>query len=553
MEQVRLILAVFLSAAILLTWQHFFGYRYNQDHSTLHQDSSDHKMSVSAVTKHRDILNRDTALEEDFRDGNRIEINNEHVTCSINLTGAKIDDLSLQQYANDIDSDAKVILLSPHNTQNAYFTEFGWLSNDKDLDVPTRNTKWHLLKKHSAREITLYWDNKDKIRFLIDIKLDDNYMFEITQRVENLSEEHLTLYPYTSIARSFAGTDTLGATMVHEGAIASLDNKLFEYTFSDLKDETVEKNQQNGWLGFSDKYWLVSLIPNHNERFNTKIFAQNGKYQADLLKSKISVAPGQTISDTMHIFAGAKKIDLLHRYQDLYKIQLFDRAVDFGILYFITKPIFMLLNYFYGVVGNFGIAILILTVFFKILLFPLAYKGFVNMNKLKALQPHLAQIKERHTDDTVAFQKALMALYKKETVNPMSGCLPLLLQMPIFFALYKVLSVTIEMRHAPFFGWLQDLSAQDPTSIFNLFGLLPLSLPSFLMIGVLPISMALTMHLQQKLNPAPTDPIQAKVMNFLPLVLLFVFSSFPSGLVLYWTWSNILSIIQQIVIKKMTS
>ncbi|MDJ1304794.1 MAG: membrane protein insertase YidC [Candidatus Midichloria sp.] len=547
MEQFRLVLAVILSTAILFGWQYFSP--IPSPKSTEISATADNQINISPELNIV-AINQDKAeiLKQDFEQSKRIRIFNEYVSGSINVQGARLDDLILLKYRKNLSTKDKVVLLSPQNTQKSYFAEFGWLSTNNKFDLPNNKTIWKIDDISSLNSANLYWINNQGIKFTIKITLDENYLFDINQGIENTSSEDIIVYPYTSVNRSYGQNES--NAIVHEGAIAVFDNQLTEYSFSDLKEESIEKKQQKGWIGFSDKYWLVSILPNPNALFNAKLTGFGNKYQADILKNKITVPPGQSFNNTVRLFAGAKNIDLLHQYQNQYHIPLFDRAVDFGILYFITKPIFLLLNYFYNVVGNFGVAILILTIFIKILLFPLAYKGFVNMNRLKVLQPQLATIKERYGNDAVAFQKSVMELYKKEKVNPMSGCLPLLLQMPVFFALYKVLSVTIEMRHTPFFGWIKDLSAPDPTTIFNLFGLLPWSVPSFLMIGVLPILMAITMHMQQSLNPAPADPTQARVMKYLPLIFLFVFASFPSGLVLYWTWSNILSIIQQIVIKR---
>ena len=341
--------------------------------------------------------------------------------------------------------------------------------------------------------------------------------------------------------------------ILHEGAISVVNGKLEEVTFDDIiSDKKVVYENNSSWIGFSDKYWLTALIPSfqNKARFSEFDSVSGNRFQVDQMSAPINIKKSEFAEATTLFFAGAKELEVLDNYQDDFGIALFDRSVDFGILYFVTKPIFILLNYFHKFSGNFGIAILLLTVVIKIGLFPLAYKGFKGMNKLKDLQPMMAELKEKYSGDAIAFQQATLALYKREKVNPMAGCLPIILQMPIFFALYKVLYVTIEMRHAPFLGWIKDLSVPDPTSIFNLFGLLPWSVPSFLMIGVLPILMALTMFVQQRLNPEPTDPMQAKIMKMLPLIFLFMFSSFPSGLILYWAWSNTLSILQQLFIKQ---
>ena len=548
-----MIVAIVLSTLILLLWQYFFPPAEQMQPSANKSDVAVASSSNHISDHYSEVEDRETTIKSGFEKNIRANFGNDYISGSVNLEGARLDDLILNKYNQDLSGDEKVILLSPRSSEKAYLAEFGWVKNNTaNIDLPNSKTIWAVEdKKHNS--IKLAWQNEQNIKFKIQIDLDDKYLLHITKTVANLSSENVELYPYTSLYRAY-GVTTSNA-MVHEGAITVLNNHLQEFSFDDLKSESFDSKQQEGWIGFSDKYWLVSLIPSHNTTFDSKIsYIHSGKggYQADMLQNKIFLSPGQSVSDSLNLFAGAKNIDLLHYYQSKYNITLFDRAVDFGILYFITKPIFLLLNYFYHLIGNFGLAILLLTIVIKILLFPLAYKGFVNMNKLKVLQPKIAVLKERYGSDPMAFQKEVMSFYKKENVNPMSGCLPILLQMPIFFALYKVLSVTIEMRHAQFFGWLKDLSIQDPTSILNLFGLIPIDLPGFLTIGILPLCMALTMQIQQSLNPAPTDPNQARMMKFLPFIFLFLFSSFPSGLVLYWTWSNILSILQQIIIKRIT-
>jgi YidC/Oxa1 family membrane protein insertase len=554
MEQFRLVLAVIISTLILLCWQYFFdskGPRNDINHSISSGISSE--IVEDADSNYEDAdADHFKAIQKDYDQSTRVSIQNEYVMGSINLKGAKIDDLVLKRYNRELGSNEKVTLLCPKGSSESFYYRFGWLASDKRMQLPDDKTIWNIEANSTETNVRLYWVNVHGVKFRISFELGEDYMFRVLQGVENNSDRDVIIYPYSSINRK-KGESGDSSSIVHEGALLVLNDKLTEIDFKDLSEESIEKKQQRGWVGFSDKYWLVALLPDSNSIFNTKITGTGKIYQLDVLKNKIVLEPGQSMQEATNVFAGAKNIDLLHKYQSEYNLSLFDRAVDFGILYFITKPIFLLLNYFYKLVGNFGIAILLLTVFIKLLLFPLAYKGFVSMNKLKVLQPRLVLVKEKYGQDAQGFQKAMIDLYKKEKVNPVSGCLPLLLQMPVFFALYKVLSVTIEMRHAKFFWWLEDLSAKDPTSIFNLFGLLPWEAPSFLVIGVLPILMAITMHLQQSLNPAPTDPIQAKVMSLLPLIFLFVFAPFPSGLVLYWVWSNILSIVQQIVIKRLVN
>lgn len=547
----RILLAAIISFAIIAGWQYFFV----APMQPVHQE-----IQVSKTTPVEKAENKIKTREESIANtaGERIKLENSYLVGSINLRGARIDELMLLNYKENIeDNSPNVALLSPGDTAYCYLATFGWLSDDEDLELPKTNTLW-LTDQSSLipdKPIKLYWTNSTGVKFIIEIALDDKYMFTIKHKVENSSDKQIIISNYATINRTRGSTATENM-ILHEGAIGVVNGQLQEITFSDLeKNKTDKLAAANGWLGFSDKYWLTAFITNH--AFEGKINSYSSqtfnfpKFQLDVISQKQSISPGDkaNIAD-YKFFAGAKNLKILDYYENTENIPLFDHAVDFGILYFITKPIFMLLNYLYSFLGNFGLAIMLLTVIIKAALFPLAYKGFCSMNKLKELQPQLMRIKESYRNQPEAFQKAMVELYRKEKVSPVSGCLPIILQMPVFFALYKVLYVTIEMRHAPFALWLRDLSAPDPTTIFNLFGLINWQPPSFLMIGVLPILMSLTIFIQQKFNPQPTDPNQAKIMQLLPIIFLFMFSSFPSGLLLYWTWSNILSILQQGLIKK---
>ena len=360
---------------------------------------------------------------------------------------------------------------------------------------------------------------------------------------------------YGLINRKYIAVEK-AVNILHQGPIGCIDENLKEYSYDDIKDKKSEKFAASkvDWIGITDKYWLSSLIPdkssNYSSNFNYALKQGTERYQVDFISPVQIIKPGENFSIKSRIFAGAKKVDLLDKYEKQYDIKLFDRAIDFGWFYIITKPVFYAMNFFYGYVGNFGVSILIVTVIIKLLMFTLANKSYRSMKKMKNLQPEIDRIKNLYSDDKARLNQEIMALYKKKKVNPVAGCLPILVQIPVFFSIYKVLYVTIEMRQAPFYGWIKDLSAPDPTTIFNLFGLLPFSLPSFLMIGAWPILMAITMFLQQKMSPEPADPMQAQVMKFMPLIFLFMFSSFPVGLLIYWSWNNILSIIQQYYINK---
>lgn len=489
------------------------------------------------------LQERDIALSAN----KRVLIENNKLRGSINLQGARFDDLVLTNYQ---ENNQYVALFSPSIAKQAHFAEFGWVA-DKEIALPNANTLWQSSHKmlQPGQEIELFYINPQQIRFSIFITLDQDYLFTVKQQISNHGKTELMIHHYASLSR--AVPSTTDNAILHEGPIAVVDNTLQEMKY--LQNEKQKITGKTDWLGFSDKYWLTALAPQYNVKYaelhGVRKYQQQ-RQQINYISEAVTITPGAKHSVTQNLFVGAKELVVLDRYTD--NIPLLDRAVDFGVLYFITKPIFMLLSFFYGQIGNFGWAIVILTVLIKILLLPIAYKGFQGMNRLKDLQPKLMALKEKYPDNPQALQKEMLALYQKEKVNPVSGCLPILLQIPIFFALYKVLYTSIEMRGAPFIGWIVDLSAPDPLTPLNLFGLLPWTMPGLLHIGVLPICMAFTMYVQQRLNPEPADPIQAKMMRLLPVIFLFMFSSFPAGLVLYWTWSNILSIAQQIWIKRIT-
>ncbi len=546
----RTIIAAVLSITILILWQIFF-----QKPETI--DKHNKNLEINSDLKDMNLINNNfvhnkISISNKSKAG-KIKFKNYMISGSINLVGAKIDNLILLDYKQTVQKNSKdVVLLSPTGTKNVYYAEFGWISNNKDIELPTNKSIWTSNKKHlnPNERITLSWKNNQGAEFLITILLDENYMFTIEQKILGL--DNIKIKPYAAISRTI-NPDNQSQMLIHEGAIGVFDNKLEEIKFEDLDDKKLKfSDSDNGWFGFSDKYWLTAIIPEDSTTISTKFLGnrinEEQRYQTDAIINNDS----DDNYNKIHFFAGAKKLKLLDYYQKKYNIKLFDRAADFGVLYFITKPIFIALNYLHSLVENFGVAIILLTIFIKILLFPLAYKGFKGMNKLKDLQPEMTRLKKSCGDDSAKFQKSIVELYKKEKVNPLSGCLPILLQMPIFFALYKVLYVTLEMRHAKFYLWIKDLSAADPTNIFTFFGLIPWNTPSFFHIGVLPIIMALTLYFQQMLNPQPADPTQAKVMKFLPVIFLFMFASFPSGLVLYWSCSNILSIAQQVLIKRIT-
>ncbi|MBF0129349.1 MAG: membrane protein insertase YidC [Alphaproteobacteria bacterium] len=491
--------------------------------------------------------------------GTRIRIETPSLHGSISLVGARVDALTLVKYREAIDPKSpEITLLSPLGSPAPYFAEFGWVASaGQTIDMPGPATRWTADRAEltPAHPVTLSWTNKAGIRFSRTFAVDDKYMFTVTQQVENNGPAPVTLRPYGLITR--VGTPkTMGMYIMHEGPLGVLDGTLKEKNYSDLSEpEGAFKGESTGgWAGFTDKYWLVALAPDPKTKTSVRFFHQpfnsTDLYQVDHLDEAMTAAPGTAIVHSEYLFTGAKEAETLDHYSEKLGIDRFDLAIDFGWYYFLTKPFFYALRFLHGLVGNFGVAILLFTVVIKGLFYPLANKSYVAMSMMKKLQPEVKKLQGRFADDKVRLNQELMALYKREKVNPASGCLPILVQIPVFFSLYKVLFISIEMRHAPFFGWIHDLSAPDPTSLFNLFGLIPWTPPDMLMIGVWPLIMGATMYLQQKLNPQPADPIQAKMFMFLPLVFTVMLSQFAAGLVIYWAWNNVLSIAQQWTIMK---
>ncbi len=485
----------------------------------------------------------------------RVKIDTPRLHGSIDLVGARFDDLTLATYHETVNPKSpEVVLLSPSGTANPYLAELGWVAADPGtVPVPGPQTLWKaeggaLTPSHP---VTLTWDNGHGLIFTRTISIDPYYMFTVKDAVRNTGSAPVELLPYGLVSRT--GTPQVaGYYILFEGLIGYLDGSLQEVKYTSLSPgQPDEYSSTGGWLGFTDKYWLTSLIPAQTEpikaRFTHNLENGVNHYQTDFLGPKITVAPDATSATSTRFFAGAKEVDLLNSYADA-GIPRFDRAIDFGWFYFLTKPIFLTLQFFDHLLGNFGLAILLFTLCVKLLFFPLANKSYAAMSKMKLLQPEIKKLRERFPDDKARQQQEMMALYKRVGANPLAGCLPIVIQIPVFFSLYKVLFVTIEMRHAPFFGWIHDLSAPDPTSFANLFGLLPFTPPSILMIGAWPIIMGLTMFLQQKLNPQPVDPVQARMFMILPVVFTYMLSHFPAGLVIYWAWNNTLSVAQQWVI-----
>jgi YidC/Oxa1 family membrane protein insertase len=491
----------------------------------------------------------------------RVKIETPRLKGSIALKGGRVDDIVLLEHRETLKPDSKnIVLLSPTGSPNPYFAEFGWVSGGGSPlakgTLPDGDTVWTADNQSLSpdKPVTLSWDNGQGLVFKRIFAVDKDFMFTVTQKVENKSGEALKLSPYGLISRT-GKPQLAGMYILHEGPLGVFDGTLKEMNYEDLgKKGSEQVKSTGGWIGITDKYWLAAVAPDPNEQIVARFLHHRGeggeKFQVDWLGVAQSVAPGAGVSSVSYLFAGVKQVALLDGYAENLGLKRFDLAIDFGWFYFLTKPFFYLLKFFSVGLGNFGLAILALTVLVKGALFPLANKSYIAMSKMKKLQPQVQALQQQFADDRQRMNQELMGLYKREKVNPMAGCLPIIVQIPVFFALYKVLFVTIEMRHAPFYGWIHDLSAIDPTTIFNLFGLIPWTPPEFLMIGIWPLVMGVTMWLQQKLNPAPTDPVQAKVFTVLPIVFTFLLASFPAGLVIYWAWSNILSILQQWVIMR---
>ncbi len=553
MDTKNVVAAISLSAAVIILYSLFFApppitkeqlAEKNKTEQNSDAPSLDQKETITEITR-----------EEALAQSKRIQFENQNIVGSISLKGAAIDDLTFKKYNVALESDEKVKLLSPRNTKDGYLIESGFITTDKNIDIPNSNSVWSVLgnnKLTSQSPVKLSWTNKQGIIFEKEIALDDKFLFSVNQRVINSTNKVYDFYSYGQIIRKQI-PDISNFYILHEGLLATLDDELIEEDYDDIQEEKFSRTSQKGWLGISDKFWITSLIPPSGKEFKTT-FDYKDKFRANFVATEpLELRGNSSIEDKMQIIVAAKRVDVIDGYADSLNIDKFDLAIDWGFLYFITKPLFYGIDYFFKLLGNYGLAIIAITICIRLAFFPLANFSFRSMAKMKALQPEMVRLKELHKDDKMKLQQEMMALYKKEKVNPMSGCLPILVQIPVFFALYKVLFVTIEMRQMPFYGWIQDLSERDPTSLFNLFGLLPYDVPSFLVIGAWPVAMGVSMFIQQKLNPAPTDPMQAKIFMFFPLFLTIILAPFPAGLVIYWTVNNILTMAQQVFIMKRTT
>lgn len=564
----RLLLAIFLAAVLLIGWQMKVEWPRRQQLAQHHQvqakkrQEEQARVATAGPAKEAAEENIKLSRSERLSMSARLPLRSARLHGSIALKGARIDDLTLAQYHETLDEGSKeVVLLSPQGDASAYFMQAGWLAADGKTKVPTADTLWHTDRSELApgKPVTLTWNNGEGQTYLMTVALDEDYMFTLTQRVENKAAAPVSLAPYAFINRAYEETGAQHYGILHEGPIGVLKGTLEEISYETLRDKGNKAFEQaSGWLGVTDKYWLAALVPAGEFKATFSHYEKSGKhrYQTDYLGSAAALAAGANAEQRLRFFAGAKELKVLDRYAEgnaaagAPPIPLFDRAVDFGVLYFLTKPLFLLLTFFFEHAGNFGVAILLLTIVVKLLMYPLANKSYHSMAQMRQLQPEIVKLREQHAGDAMKINQEMMALYKREKVNPASGCLPILIQLPVFFALYKVLFVTIEMRHAPFFGWLKDLSAPDPSNIFTLFGLIPWMPPHWLHLGLLPMLFCATMVVQMKQQPKPPDPVQAKMMAWMPYIFLFICASFPAGLVLYWAWSNLLSIAQQHIITR---
>ena len=556
MDTKNVIAAISLSAAVIILYSLFFAPTVveqkgiQNDKNIISENSSTDAPSL--VQDEETIkISRNEALKEN----DRFLFENDKIKGSISLIGSSIDDLTFKNYTSTLNGEDNVILLNPKQSNNGYYVETGWATTNKNIDLPNSKSLWTIEGNNKLTPnspVILSWTNNQNIKFLKEISIDKQYLFNIKQTIINNSDKTYNFYPYGQIIRNVA-PDVTNFYILHEGLIGVFDDQLVEEDYDDIEEKKYSKNAKSGWLGITDKYWLTSLIPEKDKSFRSD-FDYKNKFRANFIETNATeVGANETKSNSIRLIIAAKEVNVIDGYAESENINKFDLAIDWGWFYFIVKPLFFAIQYFFNLAGNFGIAIIMITACIRLAFFPLANYSFRSMAKMKVLQPEMTRLKELHKEDKMKLQQEMMALYKREKVNPISGCLPIFIQIPFFFAIYKVLFVTIEMRHQPFFGWIKDLSERDPTSIFNLFGLIPWDPPSFLLIGVWPCLMGVSMWMQQKLNPTPPDPVQAKIFMFFPLFLTVILAPFPAGLVIYWTINNILTMAQQYIIIKRTT
>lgn len=566
-DRARLLVAVVIALGVMFAF-HFFVDKPQLEKAAAQQQ----KQEIAQAAKMADL----TQAEEKLRDraeivaeGGRIKIEGAKIRGSLSLKGARLDDILLNDQFTTVEKTANVALLSPTGTRDAFYVESGWISARDGLALPGANTQWRVAAgspaviKSGGAPVVLEWDNGQGLTFERSIALDENYLFTITQKVVNRSGGDVLLNAYHLTARHSLPYDFQGFFVLHEGPIAFLNGKSDEPQYKDLvKGEKIEQENVTGWLGFTDKYWMVGLLPDPKQKFNARIVAVPGTkvdvadakpntvsnkaiFQADTVSETVTVPAGGSADETMYVYAGVKNIHIMKDYEDKYGFDRLELGLDFGMWYLITKPFFYVLHFLNSITGNIAIAILLMTIVVRGATYPLSNKSFRSMAKMKLVAPKLKELQEKYHDDKQKLQTEIFELYKKEDVNPFSGCWPMLVQIPIFFALYKVILISVELRHAPFWGWINDLSAPDPTSVFNLFGLIPWTPPQMLMIGAWPLLFCLSMIVQKRISPPMADPTQEKLQTYFPYIVTVMMAHFASGLVIYWTWSNILSTLQQ--------
>ena len=555
-NQKNLLLAVIFSIVVLVGYDFFFApkkqIQNNLNNININNDSLKDKQELEtdapSISEKLPSKTSNTSLNE-----KRVSFKSKRLEGSINLYGATIDEIILSDYFETIDKEKKVRLLQKENSASPYFLRLGWASTDKSLKLPNKDSLWRFLRSENNKEkVELEWDNNQGLSIKRKISFDENFMIQIEDTVLNKTGKSVELTNFSYIRRK-NHRPANKFFILHEGPLGVFNETLKEFSYDDIEEQKeIVESSTNGWIGYTDHYWQVAIFPETDEpfkaRFKTLKNSRNS-IQIDFINDNIkTLDSGKSLSVKSYVFAGAKEVPLIDSYIKSLNVNKLDLSVDFGWFYFLTKPLFYALNYLSVLFSNFGVGIIILTIFIRIILFPLANKSFKSMNSMRLLTPEIKRLRERFKDDRQKMNQEMFALYREKKINPAAGCLPILIQIPIFFALYKVLFVSIEMRHAPFFGWIKDLSAPDPTSIFNLFGLIPFETPAFLTIGVWPLLMGLTMYLQQKINPPPPDPVQAKVFMMLPFIFTFLLATFPSGMVVYWTINNILSIGQQYIL-----
>jgi len=555
----RLLLAIVVSLAILLGYNFFFANKQapqpvNENPQAIVSEAKN--VPTSEVVKTEKFISRKEAVSSP----DRIMIRGDKVSGSISLKGARIDDISLNDYFKTINNKENVELLLPAGTGRGFYVESGWVVADSSLAVPNAETKWHLAKGSkrvlsSGDKIKFEWDNGQGFLFTREFSLDENYMLQITESVTNNTKVEKQMNAWHLISRHSLPEGYKGMSILHEGPIVYLNKKLKEIKYKDLaKGEIIDEENVRGWVGFTDTYWFTGLLPSNHEIFNARVLStkSNNKdiYQVDIMGEAQKVLPGKTIADSKYLYVGAKKLNLVKAYQDKFGFEKLDLAFDFGMFYFITKPFYILLHFFADVLGDVGLAIIFLTLVIRGAMYPLASKSFRSMAKMKLISPKVKELQEKYKDDKQKLQMEIFELYKREDTNPFSGCWPMLIQIPIFFSLYKSILLSIELRHAPFWGWIHDLSAADPTNIFTLFGLLPIETPAFLTVGAWPALFCITMILQKRLSPPMPDKTQEQMQAFFPYFMTIMLAKFAVGLVIYWTFSNLLGLIQQYLIQR---